>query len=80
MDGDRTWGIKINDELNNLIRNKNISNHIMAQRLSWFGHEHLMTNDRWLKNYTSGNWYLKDWQEDHKLDGKISEKIQELRK
>jgi hypothetical protein len=29
------WRIKINDEL---IRHKNIINHINAQRLSWFGH------------------------------------------
>ena len=33
-----TWRIKINDELNNLIKNKNTINYIKAQRLSWFGH------------------------------------------
>jgi hypothetical protein len=32
-----TWRIKTNDEL---IRHKNIINHIKAQRLSWFGHLH----------------------------------------
>ena len=32
-DRDGTWGIKTNDELNNLIRNKNITNYIKAQRL-----------------------------------------------
>jgi hypothetical protein len=34
---DGTWRIKTNDEL---IRYKNIINHIKAQRLSWFGHLH----------------------------------------
>jgi hypothetical protein len=37
---DGTWRIKINDELVELIRYKNIINHIKAQRLSWFGHLH----------------------------------------
>jgi len=32
---DGTWRIKTNDEL---IRHRNIINHIKAQRLSWFGH------------------------------------------
>ena len=36
---DGTWRIKTNDEL---IRHKNIINHIKAQRLSWFGHLHRM--------------------------------------
>jgi hypothetical protein len=35
---DDRWRIKTNDELNNLIKNKNIINYIKAQRLSWFGH------------------------------------------
>ena len=30
--------IKTNDELNILIKNKNITNYINAKRLSWFGH------------------------------------------
>ena len=37
---DGTWRIKTNDELDELIRHKNIINHIKAQRLSWFGHLH----------------------------------------
>jgi hypothetical protein len=35
---DGTWRIKTNDELEKLIRYKNIINYIKAQRLSWFGH------------------------------------------
>ena len=32
------WRIKTNQELDKLIKHKNIVNHIKAQRLSWFGH------------------------------------------
>ena len=32
------WRIKTNEELDKLIKYKNIFNHIKAQRLSWFGH------------------------------------------
>jgi hypothetical protein len=39
MDRDGTRGIKSNYEINNLIRNKNTTNNIKAQRLSWFGHD-----------------------------------------
>ena len=35
---DGTWRTKINAELDELIRHKNIINHVRAQRLSWFGH------------------------------------------
>jgi hypothetical protein len=41
-----TWRIKTNDEL---IRHKNIINHIKAQRLSWFGHLHRMPEERMIK-------------------------------
>jgi hypothetical protein len=43
---DGTWIVKPNDELNHLINNKNIINYIKSQRLSWFGHEYRMTNNR----------------------------------
>jgi len=33
---DGTWRIKTNDELDKLIRHKNIINYIKTQRLSWF--------------------------------------------
>jgi len=32
------WRIRTNEELDKLIKHKNIINHIKAQRLSWFGH------------------------------------------
>jgi hypothetical protein len=37
--------IKINDELDELIRHKNIMNHIKAQRLRWFGHLQRMSEE-----------------------------------
>ena len=57
---DDTWSIKTDCQLNNLIINKNISNYIKAQRLSWFGHVDRMTNDRMVENCTTGNRCLED--------------------
>jgi hypothetical protein len=52
---DGTWGIKTNDELDKLIRHKNIINYIKAQRLSWVGHLLRMPEERMVKKYISGN-------------------------
>ncbi|PSN52346.1 hypothetical protein C0J52_18094 [Blattella germanica] len=38
-----------NDELNKIIKNKNIVNYIRAQRLAWFGHVCRMSEDRIVK-------------------------------
>ena len=46
---DGTWRIKTNYKLDELIRHKNIINHIKAQRLSWFGHLHRMPEERMVK-------------------------------
>jgi hypothetical protein len=54
MDRDDTWKIKTNEELNSLIRNKNIINYNKTIDYIWFGHVHRMTNDRVVKNYMSG--------------------------
>jgi hypothetical protein len=43
---DGTWRIKTNDELDKLIRRKNIINYIKAQRLSWFGYLPRMSGER----------------------------------
>ena len=37
------------NELDELIRHKNIINHVKAQRLSWFGHLHRMPEERMVK-------------------------------
>jgi hypothetical protein len=42
---DGTWRTKTNDELDKLMRHKNIINYIKAQRLSWFGHLHRMPEE-----------------------------------
>jgi hypothetical protein len=34
----QTWRVKTSEELDKLIKHKNIINYIKAQRLSWFGH------------------------------------------
>jgi hypothetical protein len=48
---DGKWRIKTNDELDGLIRHKNIIpvNHIKAQRLSLFGHLHRMSEERMVR-------------------------------
>ena len=46
---DRTSRIKTNNELDKLIRHKNIINYIKAERLSWFGHLHRMLEERMVK-------------------------------
>jgi hypothetical protein len=46
---DGTWRIKTNDELDKLIRQKNIINYIKAQRLSWFGNLRRMPKERMVK-------------------------------
>ena len=40
------WRIKTNEELDKLIKHKNIIDHIKAQRLSWFGHIQRMPDTR----------------------------------
>ena len=48
-DRDGTRRIKMNGELNDLVRNTNIITYIKAQRLSWSGLVHWMTKDRMVK-------------------------------
>jgi len=42
---DGTRRIKTKDELDELIRHKNIINHTKAQRLGWFGYLHRIPED-----------------------------------
>ena len=46
---DGTWRIKTNDEIDELIKHKNIINDIKEQRLSWFGHLQRMPEERIVK-------------------------------
>jgi hypothetical protein len=43
------WRIKTNEELDKLIKHKNIVNYIKTQRLSWFGHVQRMPATRTVK-------------------------------
>jgi hypothetical protein len=43
------WRIKTNEELDKLIKHKNMVNYIKAQRLSWFGHVQRMSGNRTVK-------------------------------
>jgi capsule polysaccharide modification protein KpsS len=43
------WSVKTNEELDKLIKYKNIINRIKAQRLSWFGHIQRMPDTRTVK-------------------------------
>ena len=46
---DGIWRIKTDDELDELIKDKNIINYIKAQTLSWFGHLQRMSEERMVK-------------------------------
>jgi hypothetical protein len=43
------WRVKTNEELNKLIKHKNVINHIKAQRLSWFDYVQRMPDTRTVK-------------------------------
>jgi len=51
----KVWGIKTNEELDKLIKHKNIFNYIKAQRLSWFGHVQRMPDSRTVKKIFKWN-------------------------
>ena len=47
--------IKTNEELDKLIKRKNVVNHITFQRLSWFGHVQRMPDTRTVKKIFKWN-------------------------
>jgi len=49
------WRIKTNEELDTLIKHKNIVNYIKAQRLSWFVHVQRMPGIRTVKKIFKWN-------------------------
>jgi len=65
-----------NDELHELIRHKNVTNHIKAQRLPWFGHLHRMPEERMVKKkYIRGNRCQYDHKGDQRTDGKMTQEM-----
>jgi hypothetical protein len=49
------WRIKTNEELDKLIKHRNIVNYIKPQRLSWFGHVQRMPDTRTVKKILQWN-------------------------
>jgi hypothetical protein len=49
------WRIKTNEELDKLIKHKNIVNYIKAQRPSWFGHVQKCQITEQLRRFLTGN-------------------------
>ena len=49
------WSVKTSEELDKLIKHKNIINYIRAQRLSWFGHYKGCQITEQLSRYLIGN-------------------------
>jgi hypothetical protein len=45
----KIWRVKSNEELDKLIKHKNVINYIKAQRLIWFGHVQKMPDTRTVK-------------------------------
>jgi len=43
------WGIKTKNELDELIKHRNLINYVKAQRLSWFGHINRMPESSIIK-------------------------------
>ena len=70
---DGTWRIKTNDELDKLIRHKNIINCIKAQRLIWFSHLHRMSEERMFKKvYKWKPMLIRPLGKPKKIDGKLT--------
>jgi hypothetical protein len=55
MKENQIWRIKTNEELEKLIKHKNVVSHIKAQRLSWFGHVQRMPDTRTVKKIFKWN-------------------------
>jgi hypothetical protein len=49
------WRIKTNEEMDTLIKHRNIVNYIKAQRLSWFGHVQRMPDTTTVKKIFKWN-------------------------
>jgi len=66
------WRIKTKEELDKLIKHKNIVHYIKAQRLSWFGHVQKMPDTRAVKKIFKWNPLTKRSQGRPSTDGRIT--------
>ena len=73
------WRIKTNEELDKLIKHKNIVNNIKAQRLSWFGHVQRMPGTGTVKKIFKWNSLTKRSQGRPKYRWKDSVKQDKMR-
>jgi hypothetical protein len=70
--GKQIWRVKTNEELDKLIKHKNIINYIKAQRLSWFGDVQRMPDTRKIKKIFNWKRLTKNNKEDPSTDGRIT--------
>ena len=66
------WRVETNEELDKLIKHKNIINYIKAQRLSWFRHIQRMPDTRTVKKIFNWEPLTKNHKEDPSTDGRIT--------
>jgi len=66
------WRIKTNEELDKLIKHKNIVHCFKAQRLSWFGHLQIMSDTRTVKKIFKWKPLTKDHKENPSTNGRIT--------
>jgi hypothetical protein len=69
--------IKTNEELDKLMKRKNIFNFIKAQRLSWFGHVKRMSDTRTFKNIF--NWKRSQGRPKYRREDNIKQDICQMR-
>jgi len=65
------WKIKTNQELDKLMKHKNIINFARVQNLGWYGHIERMKETRMVKQYTPGNPFQRDQREDQRYAGRM---------
>jgi len=75
------WRIKTNEELDKLIKHKNVVNRIKAQRLSWFGRVQRMPDTRTVKKIFKWNPLIKRSQgrPKYRLEDSVKQDICQMR-
>jgi len=66
------WRVKTNEDLDKLIKHKNVINYIKAQRLSWFGHVQRMPAARAVEKIFNWKPLTKRSQGRPKYNGRIT--------
>jgi hypothetical protein len=66
---DGFWKIRMNHELNDLIKNADIVRYVKGKRMAWLGHVMRMEGERIPKRALSGNQWVGETEEDQGKDG-----------